>query len=139
MQLSTRRVVRCNTTGTADVHCSMDLLEGFSESDLHELVGNDLPMAATSPLFSDAAQEFRSFLCSDSVEYADLRSRWQQLRDESAAAAATALAAAIGARMGVSAAIVAPVVTSLLLSAVRLGCRTICRYLEHGNVVSALH
>lgn len=115
----------------------MDLLDGFSESDLLRLAGNDLPTA--SPLLTDAAREFRSFLCTSSPVYADLRSRWQELRDESIASAAAALAAAIGARLGVSTAVMAPVVVTLLLSAVRLGCRTICHRLADGDVVSALH
>ena len=117
----------------------MDLLDGFSESDLRHLLGNDLPAAAASPLLADAAREFRSFLCTRSQAYADLRARWTALRDESVAAAAAALAAEIGGRLGVPAQVLAPVVVSLLLSAVRLGCRSICRHLEHGDVVSALH
>lgn len=116
----------------------MDLLQGFTESELRRLLGNSLP-ATASPFFADAAREFRSFLCTTSAAYADLRSRWVALRDESIAAAAAALAASIGARLGLSAEVVAPVVISLLLSAVRLGCRTLCRHLERGNVVSALH
>lgn len=116
----------------------MDLLEGFSESALERLLGNDLPIAAASPLLVDAGREFRLFLCTSSPAYADLRSRWVALRDESVGAAAAALAGVVAARLGVSASVVAPVVISLLLSAVRLGQRTICRYLEHGNVVSAL-
>ena len=116
----------------------MDLLDGFSETELRRLLGNDLPTSAASAWLPDAAREFRSFLCTTSAAYADLRSGWRALRDESVAAAAAALAAAIAARIGISPAVVTPVVISLLLSAVRLGSRTVCRHLEHGDVVSAL-
>jgi hypothetical protein len=116
----------------------MDLLDGFTESELRRLLGNDLPTAAASPFLADAAREFRSFLCTSSAAYADLRSRWEALRDQSIAAAAAALAAGIASRLGVSAEVVAPLVVGLLLSAVRMGCRTMCRHLERGDVVSAL-
>jgi hypothetical protein len=117
----------------------MDLLEGLSESELRQAFGNPIPTALASPhLLNDAAREFRSFLCTNSAEYSDLRQRWAELRDQSTAAAAAALAAAIAARLGLSAAVLAPFVVSLLLSALRLGCGTICRHLEHADVVSAL-
>lgn len=117
----------------------MDLLEGLSESDLRQAFGNPLPTALASPqLLKDAAREFRSFLCTNSADYSDLRQRWAELRDESTTAAAAALAAAIGARLGLSGAALAPLVACLLLSGLRLGCRTVCRHLEHGDVVSAL-
>ncbi|HEY3883606.1 MAG TPA: hypothetical protein VGL62_00255 [Vicinamibacterales bacterium] len=110
----------------------------MTESQLRHALGNAVPDATASPFWDDAAREFRSFLCTNSAAYADLRSRWTSLRGDSIAAAAAALSAAIGTRLGAPSSVIAPLVAALLMSAVRLGRLAICDHLERSDVVSAL-
>lgn len=80
----------------------------------------------TSDLWQAVKWEFRSFLCTDSEQYADLRQEWDQLKQQSSALAARSLTALIGSRLGVASGVIAPLVTWLFLVAGRVGKDALC-------------
>ena len=53
----------------------------------------------TADLWEAVKWEFRSFLCTDSDAYAQLRSEWDSLKQQSSAAAVTSLATLIAAKL----------------------------------------
>jgi hypothetical protein len=80
----------------------------------------------TADLWEAVKWEFRSFLCTDSERYAELRAQWDEVARRSPASAVGALAAAVGARLGVAGGVVAPLVTWLLVVARRAGAEDVC-------------
>ena len=84
----------------------------------------------TSELWEAVKWEFRSFLCTESERYAELRTNWDELKGQSSTAAAASLATVVGERLGVARGVVAPLVTWLLLVARRDGKDDACRALS---------
>ena len=80
----------------------------------------------SADLWEAVKWEFRSFLCTDSDPYADLRGEWSALMKESTATAVASLAGRIATRVGVAGGVVAPLVTWLLVVARRLGKEPVC-------------
>jgi len=70
--------------------------------------------------------EFRSFLCTDSERYAELRTEWDGLKRQSPALAVRSLATLIGAKLGVASGVIAPLVTWLFVVTGRLGKDDVC-------------
>ena len=70
--------------------------------------------------------EFRSFLCTDSEPYAELRNEWDKVRQRSSALAVGLLAKHIARKLGVASGVIAPLVTWLLVVARRLGEGDMC-------------
>ena len=75
----------------------------------------------TVDLWQAVKWEFRSFLCTDSEAYTDLRTEWDALKHRSSARAVASLALHIGTKLGVAGGVVAPLVTWLLVAARRAG------------------
>ena len=80
----------------------------------------------TADLWEAVKWEFRSFLCTDSERYAELRGEWDELKRRSPALALRSLSAVIGTRLGVAGGIVAPMVTWLFIVARRMGKDDLC-------------
>ena len=80
----------------------------------------------TTDLWQAVKWEFRSFLCSDSEPYAELRRDWDALKCRSPAVAAASLASVIGAKLGVAGGVIAPMVTWLFVVAGRMGKDELC-------------
>jgi hypothetical protein len=80
----------------------------------------------TANLWDAVKWEFRSFLCTDSEPYAELRKEWDQLKQNSSTLAVGSLAKLIGARLGVASGVVAPLVTWLFVVAHRIGKEGLC-------------
>lgn len=80
----------------------------------------------TADLWEAVKYEFRSFLCTESERYAELRSEWDALKQRSPALAVSALSSLIGAKLGVASGVVAPLVTWLFLVARRIGQDDVC-------------
>jgi hypothetical protein len=80
---------------------------------------------ATS-LWEAVKSEFRSFLCTESEPYAELREEWDELKRRSPALAARSLTALIGERLGVASGVLSPLVTWLIVVARRTGRETVC-------------
>ena len=79
-----------------------------------------------SEIWQAVKWEFRSFLCTDSEPYAELRAEWTTLTRQSSAVAVRSLAARIGARIGVASGILAPMVTWLFVVARTMGQEPLC-------------
>jgi hypothetical protein len=80
----------------------------------------------TADLWEAVKYEFRSFLCTESERYAELRSEWDALKRRSPALAVSSLSSLIGAKLGVASGVVAPLVTWLFLVARRIGQDDVC-------------
>lgn len=80
----------------------------------------------TATLWEAVKWEFRSFLCTDSGPYEELRTEWEQLKQKSPAVAVASLATQIGAKLGVASGVVAPLVCWLFLVARRVGRDDLC-------------
>ena len=80
----------------------------------------------TADLWEAVKWEFRSFLCTESERYAELRTEWDGLKQQSPARAVGSLATLIGAQLGVASGVVAPLVTWLFLVAQRIGKEDMC-------------
>lgn len=80
----------------------------------------------TADLWEAVKWEFRSFLCTDSEPYAELRTQWDELAHQSTARAVVSLATLIGAKLGVASGVIAPLVTWLFVVARRMGEEELC-------------
>jgi hypothetical protein len=80
----------------------------------------------TADLWQAVKWEFRSFLCTDSEPYAELRKEWDQLKQRSSPIAVVSLATLIGAKLGVASGVIAPLVTWLFVVARRMGKEALC-------------
>lgn len=80
----------------------------------------------TADLWEAVKYEFRSFLCTESERYAELRLEWDALKQRSPALAVSSLSSLIGAKLGVASGVVAPLVTWLFLVARRIGKDDVC-------------
>ena len=92
----------------------------------------------TGDLWEAVKWEFRSFLCTDSERYAELRAEWDELKRKSPALAARSLAALIGEKLGVAGGVIAPLVTWLLVVARRIGEKEVCLTLSAVPSVAAV-
>jgi len=70
--------------------------------------------------------EFRSFLCTESERYAELRTDWDELKQRSPSLAVGSLATLIGAKLGVASGVIAPLVTWLFVVTRRIGKEDVC-------------
>src|SRR5262245_11083099 len=91
----------------------------------------------TGDLWEAVKWEFRSFLCTESDAYAELRTEWDGLKQHSPTRAAGSLANLIGARVGVTSGVIAPMVTWLLVVAMRMGTDDVCLTLPHRVLASS--
>ena len=80
----------------------------------------------TADLWEAVKWEFRSFLCTESERYAELRVHWDELKQRSPALAVASLATLIGAQLGVASGVIAPLVTWLFMVARRIGEEDMC-------------
>jgi hypothetical protein len=80
----------------------------------------------TADLWEAVKWEFRSFLCTESEPYAQLRKEWDELKLESSAAAVASLTTLIGSKVGASSGVLAPLVTWLFVVTQRLGKEAVC-------------
>jgi hypothetical protein len=80
----------------------------------------------TADLWEAVKWEFRSFLCTESETYADLRTRWVELKQHSSARAVAALAVAMAAKVGAASGVIAPLVTWLFVVTQRIGKEAVC-------------
>jgi hypothetical protein len=80
----------------------------------------------TKDLWQAVKWEFRSFLCTDSETYAELRKHWDDLKRESPTLAVASLTSRIGSRIGVAGGVLAPLVTWLFVVARRTGRDALC-------------
>ena len=80
----------------------------------------------TSGLWEAVKWEYRSFLCTESEPYAELRGEWEELKLKSSASAVASLETLIASRLGVASGILAPLVTWLLVVTQRAGKETVC-------------
>jgi hypothetical protein len=91
----------------------------------------------TADLWEAVKWEFRTFLCTDSESYAELRTQWEELKQQSPAVAVGALATLIGTRLGVAGGVAAPLVTWLFVVARRIGKEDVCLTLSHRLMASS--
>jgi hypothetical protein len=84
----------------------------------------------TADLWEAVKWEFRSFLCTESESYAELRAEWDPLKKRSTVAAVGSLATQIGAKLGVARGVVAPLVMWLFVVARRNGKDDVCLILS---------
>ena len=80
----------------------------------------------TADLWQAVKWEVRSFLCTDSDTYAQLRAEWDDLKQKSSALATASLAARIAAKLGVASGVLHPLVTWLLVVARRTDQEALC-------------
>jgi hypothetical protein len=80
----------------------------------------------TADLWEAVKWEFRSFLCTESERYAELRVDWEELKQQSPALAVGSLATLIGEKVGVASGVIAPLVTWLFMVARRIGKDDVC-------------
>lgn len=80
----------------------------------------------TADLWEAVKWEFRSFLCTESERYAELRAEWTELKRHSPAVAVGSLATVIGAKLGVGSGVIAPLVTWLVVVARRMKKEEVC-------------
>jgi hypothetical protein len=92
----------------------------------------------TADLWEAVKWEFRSFLCTDSEPYAELRTKWEELKAQSPAAAVGSLATQIGVRLGVASGVLAPLVTWLFVVAHRTGKESVCLTLSAAPVIGSV-
>ena len=86
----------------------------------------------TTALWDGVKSEARKFLCTESEEYADLRSEWDGLKKKGSGLAVSALSGAIGAKLGVAAGVLSPMVIWVLLVGLRVGKNGLCAALSAG-------
>ena len=84
----------------------------------------------TADLWQAVKWEVRSFLCTDSEGYAELRKEWVELKQQSSALALRSLATQIATKLGVDRGVVAPLVAWLLVAARRFGKDGMCQTLS---------
>ncbi|MFO0454141.1 MAG: hypothetical protein ACK52I_36745 [Pseudomonadota bacterium] len=87
----------------------------------------------TTALWDGVKAEARKFLCTESEEYADLRSEWAGLKEKGSGLAVSALSGAIGAKLGVAAGVLSPMVIWILLVGLRVGKNGLCTALSSGS------
>ncbi|HEX2779629.1 MAG TPA: hypothetical protein VHM30_09030, partial [Gemmatimonadaceae bacterium] len=75
----------------------------------------------TAELWESVKWEFRSFLCTESERYAELRGEWDELKRRSPSLAVGSLATVIGTQLGTASGVVAPLVTWLFVVTRRIG------------------
>lgn len=92
----------------------------------------------TADLWEAVKWEFRTFLCTDSDGYGELRDGWGELTRKSPAQAVGSLSTAMGAKLGVTSGVLAPLVTWLFVVAVRLGEEAVCVSLSAGPGAGSL-
>ena len=92
----------------------------------------------TADLWEAVKWEFRSFLCTDSDAYAELRKEWERLKSQSPAVAVNSLATQIAARLGVASGVLAPLVTWLFVVAHRTGKESVCLTLSAAPVIGSV-
>ena len=92
----------------------------------------------TADLWEAVKWEFRSFVCTDSEPYAELRSKWDAIAKQSAALAVVSLARIIGAKLGVAGGVVAPLVGWLFVVARRTGKDDVCLLLTSAPSVGVV-
>jgi hypothetical protein len=80
----------------------------------------------TADLWEAVKWEFRSFLCTESERYAELRTEWDELKRQSPALAVGSLSTRIGAKLGVASGVLAPLVTWLFVVTGRIGKDAVC-------------
>ena len=80
----------------------------------------------STDLWEAVKWEFRSFLCTDSERYEELRAQWDELKGQSPAIAVGSLATVIGAKLGVASGLIAPLVTWLFVVSRRIGQEQAC-------------
>jgi hypothetical protein len=80
----------------------------------------------TADLWEAVKWEFRSFLCTESEWYEEVRTEWDELKEQSPALAVASLATLIGAQLGVASGVIAPLVTWLFVVARRIGKEDLC-------------
>ena len=90
----------------------------------------------TTDLWQAVRWEFRSFLCTDSRQYAALRSEWDELKRQSSALAIRSLATAIGDKLGVASGVLAPLVSWLFVVERRTGKDALCLTLSAAPIGS---
>jgi hypothetical protein len=84
----------------------------------------------TADLWQAVRWEVRSFLCTDSAPYAELRAEWDELKRQSPALAVRSLATLMGAKLGVASGVLAPLVTWLFMVERRMGKDALCQTLS---------
>jgi hypothetical protein len=92
----------------------------------------------TADLWEAVKWEFRSFLCTDSEPYAELRNEWSALKQQSAAIAVGSLATLIGSKLGVASGVLVPLVTWLFVVAQRVGKESVCLTLSAAPSVASV-
>lgn len=80
----------------------------------------------TANLWEAVKWEFRTFLCTESEPYAELRKEWDDLKQRSSALAVEALSGVMGEKIGVASGVIAPLVTWLFVVALRIGEEAVC-------------
>ena len=80
----------------------------------------------TTDLWEAVKFEFRSFLCTESERYEELRMEWDELTQQSPALAVGSLATLIAAKLGVASGVIVPLVTWLFVVARRIGKEEVC-------------
>jgi hypothetical protein len=90
----------------------------------------------TADLWEAVKWEFRSFLCTESEAYADLRKDWDELKKQSSTAAVGSLSTLIGARLGVAGGVLAPLVIWLFVVSRRIGKEAVCLTLSAAPSIS---
>lgn len=80
----------------------------------------------TGDLWDAVKWEVRSFLCTDSEPYADLRKEWNELTRNSSALAVGSLATVIGTKLGVTGGVLQPLVIWLFVVAQQIGKDALC-------------
>lgn len=80
----------------------------------------------TADLWEAVKWEFRSFLCTDSDRYEELRMKWDELKQQSPSLAVGSLATLIGTKLGVASGVIAPMVTWLFVVTRRIGKEQAC-------------
>jgi len=93
----------------------------------------------TGDLWEAVKWEFRSFLCTESDAYAELRADWETLKHRSVTRAVGALATLMGTRVGVTSGVIAPMVTWLLVVSRRMGAQDVCLTLPQRVAASSSH
>ena len=92
----------------------------------------------TADLWEAVKWVFRSFLCTDSEPYSDLRTGWDDLKEQSSATAVASLATLIATRLGAASGVIAPLVIWLVVAARRTGQETVCLTLSAAPGVSSV-
>jgi hypothetical protein len=80
----------------------------------------------TADLWEAVKWEVRSFLCTDSEPYTDLRREWDERKRNSSALAVGSLATLIGAKLGIASGVLHPLVTWLFIVAQQIGEEALC-------------